>query len=54
MKVTFLCKNEVKTQSLPYLTWKVDFNWCKVVTLQSNVCNIADNMAKIIVQNTQR
>ena len=49
-----LIQNEVnKTPSSPYLTWEVAFNWWKSCNFAYKVCNIADNMAKIIVQNTQ-
>ena len=49
-----LIQNEVnKTPSSPYLTWEVAFNWWKSCNFACKVCNIADNMAKIIVQNTQ-
>jgi hypothetical protein len=42
-----------KTPSSPYLMWQVACNWWKMINLQRKVCNTADNMAKIIVQNTQ-
>ena len=49
-----LIQNEVKkTPSSPYLTWEIAFNWWKSCNFACKVCNIADNMAKIIVQNTQ-
>ena len=33
--------------------WQVACNWWKMINLQHKVCSTADNMAKIIVQNTQ-